>query len=74
MSKYESNRTQKRNKTLLKAITPDTVGEAFVLNAVAFYSKAVLADSTNWGERSLINQDLWKTIAKHNLELMGERV
>jgi hypothetical protein len=73
MSKYETSKVQRTNKKLLKAITPDTVGESFVLNAVAFYSKAVLADSTSWGERSLINQDLWKTIAKHNLELMGEK-
>ena len=72
MSKYEANRTIERNKTLLKAMTPDSVGESFVLSAVTFYSKVILADSTSWGERSLINQDLWKVIAKHNLELMGE--
>lgn len=63
---------RKTNKGLLKKLTPDTVGEAFVLEAISRYCKEILSDSTQWGDRSLINEELWKVIAKHNLETIKE--
>lgn len=64
--------TRKTNKGLIKKLTPDTVGEAFLISAVERYCGEVLSDSTEWDKRSLINGDLWKVIAKHNLELIKE--
>jgi hypothetical protein len=63
---------RKTNKTLIKKLTPDSVGETFLLSAVEKYCKDVLADDSDWGNKSLINKDLWQVIAKHNLELMKE--
>ena len=63
---------KKTNKQLIKKLMPDTVGESFLIGAVERYCNEVLSDSTNWGNKSLINQDLWQVIAKHNLELIKE--
>ena len=63
---------RKTNKALLKKLTPDSVGEAFVLTAIEKYCQTVLADETDWGNKSLINKDLWQVIAKHNLETIKE--
>lgn len=63
---------RKTNKQLIKALTPDTVGETFLICAMDRYCNEILSDSTNWGNKSLINQDLWQVIAKHNLELIKE--
>ena len=63
---------RKTNKGLIKKLMPDTVGEAFVLEAVTKYCQTVLADETDWGNKALINKDLWQVIAKHNLKLIEE--
>jgi hypothetical protein len=63
---------RKTNKGLIKKLMPDTVGEAFVLEAVTKYCQTVLADETDWGNKALINKDLWQVIAKHNLETIKE--
>lgn len=63
---------RKTNKALIRKLTPDTVGESFLISAVERYSNEILSDSTEWGNKALINQDLWKIIAKHNLELIKE--
>ena len=63
---------RKTNKGLIKKLTPDSVGEAFVIEAISRYCKEILSDSTTWGDRSLINEELWKVIAKHNLETIKE--
>jgi len=63
---------RKTNKGLIKKLTPDTVGETFLIEAVTKYCQTVLADETDWGNKSLINKDLWQVIAKHNLETIKE--
>ena len=64
--------TRKTNKGLIKKLMPDTVGEAFLIEAITKYCQTVLADEGEWNERSLINGDLWRVIAKHNLETIKE--
>ena len=63
---------RKTNKGLIKKLTPDAVGEAFVITAIERYCQQILSDSMEASDRSLINMDLWKVIAKHNLETIKE--
>lgn len=63
---------KKTNKALIKKLAPDTVGESFLIEAIAKYCQTVLEDKTDWGKQSLINKDLWQVIAKSNLELIKE--
>jgi hypothetical protein len=63
---------RKTNKALIKKLTPDSVGETFLLSAVEKYCKDVLADTSDWGDRSMINKELWQVIAKHNQQLIKE--
>lgn len=63
---------RKTNKGLIKKLTPDSVGEAFLISAMERYCNEILSDSMEWNKKSLINQDLWKVVAKHNLELIKE--
>lgn len=63
---------RKTNKGLIKKLTPDSVGEAFLISAMERYCNEILSDSIEWNARGLINQDLWKVIAKHNLETIKE--
>jgi hypothetical protein len=60
------------NKQLIKRLTPDTISEAFLLQAVEYYSHQILSDSSEW-KHPFINQDLWQVIAKHNLRKIEER-
>jgi hypothetical protein len=64
--------TRKTNKALIKKLSPDSVGEAFLLMGIERYCNEILSDSTEWNKRSLINKDLWQVIAKHNLKLIEE--
>lgn len=63
---------RKTNKVLIKKLSPDSVGEVFLISAMERYCNEILSDSIEWNERGLINQDLWKVIAKHNLETIKE--
>jgi len=60
------------NKALIKKLIPDTVGEAFLIEAMTRYCQTVLEDQTDWGDKSMINQDLWNVLAEHNLKLIKE--
>jgi len=60
---------KKTNKQLIKALTTDTIEEAFLVCAMERYCQTVLEG----GETSnLINATLWQTIAKQNLETIKE--
>ena len=63
---------QRTNKQLIKAMSDCSVSEAFLLTAVEKYCQTVLEDQTDWGDKSLINQDLWKIIAQENLDILKE--
>ena len=63
---------RKTNKQLIKKLSPDSVGEAFLLMGIERYCNEILSDSIEWNKRSLINKDLWQVIAKHNLKLIEE--
>jgi hypothetical protein len=63
---------QRTNKALIKKMLSGTIDEAFLISAVQRYCQEVLADTTNWGNKSLINKDLWQVIAKRNLEIVEE--
>ena len=43
--------------------------EAYVINAIEYYSKHVLADTSDWGN-SLINRDAWVECAVECLEII----
>ena len=62
----------KKNKTLIKKLCNDSIDEAFLVEAVTKYCQTVLADETDWGNKSLINKDLWQMIAKQNLQTIEE--
>ena len=64
-------RKKNRNKDLIKKLLGDTVDEAFVISAVESYCQTVLGDTEDWGN-SLINKDLWQTIASQNLQIIEE--
>lgn len=63
---------KKTNKQLIKKLTPDTVGESFLIEAVSKYCQTVLEDDTNWGSKTLINKDLWQKIASENLQTIED--
>ena len=63
---------KKTNKALIKKLIPDTLGEAFLIEAMTRYCQTVLEDTEEWGDRSMINQDLWNVLAEHNLKLIKE--
>jgi hypothetical protein len=60
-----------RNKALLKKLMGDGIDEAFVISAIESYCQTVLEDDTDWG-KTLINKDLWQTIASQNLIIIEE--
>jgi len=60
------------NKALIKKLLGTTIDEAFVVTAIERYCQEVLADETNWGNKPLINQDLWQVIAEANLKTIKE--
>ena len=62
---------KKTNKALIKKMLVDTIDEAFVICAVERYCQTVLEDTDEWSNL-MINKDLWRTISKHNLELIKE--
>lgn len=62
----------KSNKALIKKLTSDSVGEAFLIEAMEKYCRDVIADESDWGNQSLINKDLWQVIAKQNLEIIDQ--
>jgi hypothetical protein len=57
-------------KRKIKLMMNDAIDEAFILTAIEKYCHEVLADETDWGDRSLINKDLWQCIARLNLATM----
>jgi hypothetical protein len=59
------------NKALLKKLIGDGIDEAFVISAIESYCQTVLEDDTDWG-KTLINKDLWQTIASQNLFIIEE--
>jgi hypothetical protein len=61
-----------QNEALIKKMLGDSIDQAFVISAVEYYCNEVLSDSTDWGNQSLVNKDLWQTIAKQNLFIMKE--
>ena len=63
---------RKKNKALIKKLCNDSIDEAFLVEAVTKYCQTVLADDTDWGNKALINKDLWQMIAKQNLETIKE--
>ena len=60
-----------QNKALLKKLIEDSIDEVFVISAIESYCQTVLGDESDWGN-SLINKDLWQTIASHNLQVIEE--
>ena len=60
------------NKALIKKMLGDTLDETFVLSAIEMYCNEILSDSTDWGDKSLINQTLWQPIASQNLAIMED--
>jgi hypothetical protein len=64
----------KTNKQVINALTKDVLDQAFVISAVEYYSKAVLADGGDeWSANAFINYDLWKTMAEHSLKTIENR-
>jgi hypothetical protein len=61
----------KTNKALFKKLLGDSIDEAFVLNAIEQYCQTVLEDQTDWG-KTLINKELWQTVATHQLQTIEE--
>lgn len=63
------------NKQLLnQMITKSDAGvlkQAFIMEAIAHYSKAVLADTSDWGV-SFISKDAWQLCAKECLQSLDE--
>ena len=50
----------------------DSIDRAFLVTAIERYSREVLSDSTKWGDKSLINQDLWKVVAQQKINTIEE--
>jgi hypothetical protein len=59
------------NKALLRKLIGDSIDEVFVISAIESYCRTVSEDTEDWGN-SLINKDLWQTIAKQNLTILEE--
>lgn len=59
------------SKKLIKEMTADSIDQAFVLSAIESYCHMVLQDESDWGN-SLINKDLWQSIAKANLTMLAQ--
>ena len=62
---------KKTNKALIKKMLVDTIDEAFVICAVERYCQTVLEDTDEWSNL-MINNDLWRTISKHNLRTIED--
>jgi hypothetical protein len=62
----------KTNKQLIKKLSSDAIEQGFLICAVEWYCKQVIEDKSNWGDKSVINQDLWKVVADHNLNTIKE--
>jgi hypothetical protein len=60
------------NKQLIKSLTTDVMGEAFVLQAIEYYANEVLSDSTKRCN-AFINPELWQEIAKDSLDKIERR-
>ena len=60
-----------QNEALIKKMLGDSIDQAFVISAIESYCQTVLEDDTDWG-KTLINKELWQTIAKQNLFIMKE--
>lgn len=58
------------NKALLKKLIGTSLDEVFVITAIEKYCLTVMEDETDWGDRSLIDQQMWRVIAKQNLATM----
>jgi hypothetical protein len=58
------------NKQLIEKMLSDTIDEAFLIEAVTHYCKTVLRSPSR--DSSLINKDLWRVIAKRNIEMVEE--
>jgi hypothetical protein len=64
----------KTNKQVINALTKHVLDQAFVITAVEYYAKAVLADGgKEWSANAFINYDLWKVMAEHSLKTIENR-
>ena len=63
------------NSIILKKLSQSTTShlgvlrEAYVINAIEYYSKQILADQSDWGN-SLISKDAWRECANECLEII----
>ena len=63
----------KTTKQILKVLTNDTVDKLFVVSAIEYYAKAVIDDDgQSFSQNSIINGDLWLTMAKRALKEINE--
>lgn len=64
----------KTNKQLIKSISEDVLDQAFVISAVEYYAKAIIADGgKEWSANAFINYDLWKLMAEHAIRTIEDR-
>ena len=64
----------KTNKQVINSLTKDVLDQAFVISAVEYYAKAVVADGgKEWSANAFINYDLWKTMAEHSIKTIQNR-
>ena len=58
---------------LIKELSKDVLGCAFMVQALHQYSTEILSDSTDWGH-SFINKEAWQAQAQHVQELLKENL
>lgn len=58
---------------LVKQISSDVVGNAFIVEALNRYANEVLSDSTDWGN-SFIKKEAWQEVAKRVLAGIEENI
>jgi len=64
----------KTNKQVINALSKDAIDQAFVISAVEYYAKAVVADDgQNWSANAFINYDLWKLMAENAVKTINNR-
>ena len=60
-----------RMDNLIKTLTADSIDRAYLISALEFYSKMVIADESDWGQ-SIVNKTLWQTCARNTLDTLNQ--
>lgn len=56
----------------LRSMAKDAQLSGYITEAIRHYSNEVLSDSTDWGDKSLINKEYWQMLARLAMEKVNE--